>query len=210
MRMKPTTLSSLLLLPDFVSEAFQIKFGYTAKVAWRLMRGPLASHNSMNSRLFLAPLVLSTFIVACKPSSPMELGLDVVGEPIVGRVVDLVVTIESSEDAPQTRVKVSIPEEIRVIEGVKEFDVSLSKNIRFEQVIKIQVMQAGEFPIAAYGFYRYSEEDLNGFGDGQTIYIISDKNSAEVSSREDVVTQNHVGPCVNCSTPTVDPVDVEE
>jgi hypothetical protein len=164
----------------------------------------------MISRLLLVLLVFSTFIVSCKPSSPMELGLDVVGEPIVGRVVELVVTIETSEDASQTRVEISIPDKIRVIEGVKEFTISLSKDIRFEQVIKIQVLQAGEYTIAAYGFNRYTEEDLSGFGDGQTIYIISDQNSAEVSSREDAVTQEQFGPCVNCSTLTVDPVNADK
>ena len=155
----------------------------------RLSSRLLASPNSMKSIFLLGLLVFSAFIVACTPaSSPMKLDLDVLGEPIVGRIVDLIVTIESSEDAPQTRVEISIPEEIRVIEGVKEFDVSLSKDIRFEHVIKIQVMQAGQFPVAAYGYFRYSEENLSGFGDGQTIYILSDENSAKISSREDVVT----------------------
>ena len=162
----------------------------------------------MKSIFLLGLLVFSAFIVACTPaSSPMKLDLDVIGEPIVGRIVDLIVTIESSEDAPQTRVEISIPEEIRVIEGVKEFDVSLSKDIRFEHVVKIQVMQAGQFPVTAYGYYRYSEENLSGFGDGQTIYILSDENSAKVSSRRDVVIQTDVVPCVNCSTPAVDPDD---
>ena len=116
----------------------------------------------------------------------MEVDLLVVGEPIVGRVVDLVVTIESSTEAPDTWVDLSIPEGIRVVEGAREFGVSLIKGIQFKHVLKIQVTQAGEYPIAAYGFNRYSEEELNGFGDGQTINIISDENSAKVISREDV------------------------
>jgi len=165
----------------------------------------------MKNASILILIGFSALLAACPQSSPMEVDLKVVGEPTVGEVVDLVVTINSSIDAPETWVEISIPEEIQILEGATEFGISLRKNNRFEYSIKMQVMIAGTFPIAVYGFNHYPDaDDLNGFGDGQTIYVISNEDSAKVVSREGVMAQTQVGPCLNCSTLTIEPEDLNK
>lgn len=168
--------------------------------------GALASLNLMKNTSRTLLIGLSLFIAACAPSSPMKVEIDILQKPIVDKVVDLIIEIRSSSDAPNTWVEITIPEDINIIQGVTDFRVSIQENKKFVYTMKIQIKQEGEYLISAYAFNRYSTEaDHGGFGDGQTIYIVSDQQTAEILSWEEVRAQTPIGPCVNCSTLTVVP-----
>jgi hypothetical protein len=140
----------------------------------------------------------------------MKTDLDILQDPIVGREVDLSVVLSSSSDAPNTFLEITIPEGIQIIQGDPELWTSLQRNKKFEYQMKIRVLTEGEYLISAYAFNRYSDDlDSGGFGDGKTIYVFSDRNTAQVLSREDIRTQTPIGPCINCSTLGVDPIFLE-
>ena len=160
----------------------------------------------MKNTLIILLIGISLFIAACAPSSPMKVEIDMLQKPIVDKVVDLIIEISSSSDAPNTWVEITIPEDIEIIQGVTDFGVTIQENNIFVYPMKIQIKKEGEYLISAYAFNRYStESDHGGFGDGQTIYIVSDQQTAEILSREEVKAQTPIGPCVNCSTLTVAP-----
>lgn len=159
----------------------------------------------MNKRsIYIALIFFSALLTACAPISPMKMDLDILQDPIVGREVDLIIVLRSSSDAPNTWVEITIPEGIQIIQGVTEFGTSLQRNKKYIYPMKIRVLKEGEYPIAAYAFNRYSNEEEYGFGDGKSIYIISDEQTAEALPWEEV-RATPVGPCINCSTLTVDP-----
>ena len=158
------------------------------------------------SSIFIALIFFSVSITACAPSSPMEIDLDILQDPIVGREVDLIIVLRSSSDAPNTWVEITIPEGIQVIQGSTEFGTSLQRNKKNKYPMKIRVLKEGEYLISVYAFNRYSNEaNSSGFGDGQTIHIVSDHQTAEILSWEEFRAQPPIGPCVNCSTLTVIP-----
>jgi hypothetical protein len=136
----------------------------------------------------------------------MKTDLDILQNPIVGREVDLSIVLSSSSDAPNTFLEITIPEGIQIIKGDPELWISLQRNMKFEYQMKIRVLTEGEYLISAYAFNRYSDDvDSGGFGDGETIYVFSDIDTAQVLSREEFRIQTPMGPCLNCSTLGVDP-----
>ena len=156
-------------------------------------------------------VIISALLTACAPSSPMKTDLDILQDPIVGREVDLSIVLSSSSDAPNTFLEITIPEGIQIIQGDPELRVSLQRNMKFQYLLKIRVLKAGEYLISAYAFNQYSnEENSEGFGDGETIYVFSDRNTAQVLSREDFRSQTPIGPCINCATLGVDPALFED
>ena len=163
------------------------------------------------SPIFIALIFISTLITACAPSSPMKIDLDILQDPIVGREVDLIILLRSSSDAQNTWVEITIPEGIQIIQGVTGFGTSLQRNKEFTYQMKIRVLKEGEYLISAYAFNRYfNETNSGGFGDGETIYIFSDRKAAQVLSKDDVRSQTPMGPCINCSTLDVDPTYFED
>ncbi len=161
--------------------------------------------------IFIALIFFSVSISACAPSSPMEIDLDILQDPIVGREVDLIIVLKSSSDAPNTWIEITIPEGIQVVQGSTEFGASLQRNKKNKYPMKIRVLKEGEYLISVYAFNRYSDDaDSGGFGDGETIYVYSGRNTAQVLSREDFRSQTPIGPCLNCSTLGVDPTYIED
>jgi hypothetical protein len=151
-------------------------------------------------------IIISTLITACAPSSPMKIDLDILQDPIIGREVDLITVLSSSSDAPNTYLEITIPEGIQIIQGDPELWISLQRNKKFKYQMKIRILNEGEYLISAYAFNQYSDDaDSGGFGDGETIYVYSGRNSAQVLSREDFRSQTPIGPCINCATLGVDP-----
>ncbi|TFH32678.1 MAG: hypothetical protein E4G99_12450 [Anaerolineales bacterium] len=162
------------------------------------------------SSISITFIIITTLITACAPSSPMEIDLEILQDPIVGREVDLSIVLSSSSDAPNTSLEIIIPEGIQIIQGDQELWTSLQKNKKLTYKMKIRVLEEGEYLISAYAFNRYSDDDdSGGFGDGETIYVYSGRNIAQVLSREDIRSQTPIGPCVNCSTLGVDPMFFE-
>lgn len=168
---------------------------------------PLASQIFMNKILYsIAVIIISIFIAACAPSSPMELDLEILQAPIVGEAVDLRIVLRSFSDAPNTFLEITIPEGIQIVQGDPEILTPLIKNKKFTYQIKILVLKEGEYLISAYAFNKYSEDaDSAGFGAGETIYVFSDNNTAQVLLKEDFRSQTPIGPCLNCETLGVDP-----
>ena len=164
-----------------------------------------------NSSISITLIIFSALITACAPSSPLKIDLDILQDPIVGRQVDLIIVLRSSSDAPNTWVEITIPEGIHIIQGAAEFGASLQRNKKFKYPMKIRVLEEGEYLISAYAYNRYSTEaNSGGFGDGDTIYVYSGRNTAQVLSREDFRSQTPIGPCLNCSTLGVDPTYFED
>ncbi len=163
------------------------------------------------SSISITLIFFSALITACAPSSPMKIDLDILQDPIVGREVDLIIVLRSSSDAPNTWVEITLPEGIQIIQGVTAFGTSLQRNKKFTYQMKIRVLKEGEYLVSAYAFNRYSDDaDSGGFGDGETIYVYSGRNTAQVLSREDFRSQTPIGPCLNCSTLGVDPTYIED
>jgi hypothetical protein len=180
--------------------------------AGRLSSKPLGGQIPMDKKsISFALVIISALLTACAPSSPLETDLDILQDPIVGREVDLSIVLSSSSDAPNTFLEITIPEGIQIIQGDPELWVSLQRNKKFQYQLKIRVLKAGEYLIAAYAFNPYfNEENSEGFGDGETIYVFSGINTAQVLSKEDFRTQTPMGPCINCSTLGVDPIFFED
>ena len=156
-------------------------------------------------------IIITTLITACSPSSPMMTELDILHDPIVGREVDLSIVLSSSSDAPYTFLEITIPEGIQIIQGETGLWTSIQRNEKFKYQMKIRVLNEGEYLISAYAFNRYSDDaSSGGFGAGNTIYVFSSENIAQVLSREDFRSKTPMGPCLNCSTLGVDPVFFEE
>jgi hypothetical protein len=163
------------------------------------------------SSISITLIFFSALITSCAPSSPMKIDIDILQDPIVGREVDLIIVLRSSSDAPNTWIEITIPEGIQIIQGVTGFGTSLQRNKKFTYQMKIRVLKEGEYLISVYAFNRYSNEAVSdGFGDGETIYVFSDRKAAEVLSRDDVRSKTPIGPCLNCSTLGVDPTYFED
>ena len=136
----------------------------------------------------------------------MEMELKLLQPPIVGKPVDLRINLRSFSDAPNTFLEITIPEGIQITQGAPQLLTPLQKNEKFTYQMSILVLKEGEYLISAYAFNRYSDdEDSGGFGAGETIYVFSGNDSAQVLSKEDFHSATPIGPCLNCETLGVDP-----
>ena len=118
---------------------------------------------------------------SCPLNSAMCVHLNISGKPTVGNPVTVNVDVTSRQIAsPNTTLTISLPPQIELVEGNLEWHGDLAADERIKQTITIKVMQPGEWEIDAHAF---SDSGSGGYGDGDTVFILSSFDIAE-SSRE--------------------------
>lgn len=125
--------------------------------------------------------ILSISLSSCTPaSSPMEVEFNVEGEPIVGALVDIVVTISTREVAENIDFSLSLSSGLELVSGSPTWQGELKDGESISLPFTVKIHEVGDWPLAAYAFNAYSEGSDAGFGGGETIYFISRQDSGEV------------------------------
>jgi hypothetical protein len=137
-------------------------------------------------RFAISLLLLAILITSCTPaSSPLDVQIAVKGEPIVNATVDLSVTISTQEQADNLDFSLSLSPGLELITGSPSWQGSLQKDESIVLSFSIKVLREGDWPLAVYAFNSYTPGSETGFGDGETIYLISRQASGEVISKAD-------------------------
>ena len=125
-------------------------------------------------------LLLASLTACTPPSSPMTVQLDVLGEPIVENSVDLLVTITTQETAESIEFSLTLSPGLKLEDGSPSWKGKLSEGESISLHFTVQVIEDGDWPVAAYAYNTYSTNSTAGFGAGETVYLVSRMNSGEV------------------------------
>jgi len=115
----------------------------------------------------------------------MDVRVDVKGEPIVEATVDLFVTISTQEDADNIDFSLSLSPGLKLAAGSPSWQGRLQKGKSIVLSFAVKVLEEGDWPLAAYAFNAYSPDSDSGFGDGETIYLVSRQSSGDVIPKSD-------------------------
>ncbi len=99
--------------------------------------------------------------------------------PILNRTVELVFTLETVDDAPNTTIKMFLPEGIELVEGNLLWNGDIKKDEKIEHKISIKVVKEGEWRIRAW----VENEKFSGFNRAFFCYIDSGINSGNLSKK---------------------------
>jgi hypothetical protein len=153
----------------------------------------------MRSATALILVLLLTSLTACTaPSSPMTLHLDVNGEPIVEKSVDLLVTITTQSTAENIEFSLTLSPGLKLEDGSPTWKGEMADGESISLHFTVQVIEEGDWPVAAYAFNAYSTDSTHGFGAGETVYLVSRMNSGEVL-RESEYRGTPSSPAINWS-----------
>jgi len=95
--------------------------------------------------------------------------------PILNRTVELVFTLETIDDAPNTTIKMFLPEGIELVEGNLLWNGDIKKDEKIEHKISIKVVKEGEWRIRAW----VENEKFSGFNRAFFCYIDSEVSTGE-------------------------------
>jgi hypothetical protein len=140
--------------------------------------------NITKSIIVLILLTISLF--SCTPaSSPMDVRVDIEGEPTVEATVDLLVTISTREDANNISFSLGLSPGLKLVAGSPSWQGRLQKGESIVLSFSVKVLEEGDWPLAAYAFNAYSPDSDSGFGNGETIYLVSRQSSGDVIPKSD-------------------------
>lgn len=141
---------------------------------------------SNRNKSVIVLILIAISLSSCTPaSSPMEVHLNVEGEPIVEATVDLLVTISTLENANNIEFSLSLSHGLELVAGSSSWQGMLQKDESISLPFTIKVLEEGDWSIAAYAFNSYSSDSNAGFGDGETIYLVSRQSHGEVIPKSD-------------------------
>ena len=98
-------------------------------------------------------------------------------DPILNRTVELAFTLEAMDDAPNTTIKIFLPEGIELVEGNLVWNGDLKRDEKIEHKISIKVVKEGEWRIRAW----VENEKFSGFNRAFFCYIYSDVSTGEIA-----------------------------
>jgi len=98
-------------------------------------------------------------------------------DPILNRTVELAFTLEAMDDAPNTTIKIFLPEGIELVEGNLVWNGDLKRDEKIEHKISIKVVKEGEWRIRAW----VENEKFSGFNRAFFCYIDSDVSTGEIA-----------------------------
>lgn len=144
------------------------------------------------SKSLLAVLILSA-IVACQVE-PSEGGtptvlypisedffggsLSVMGKPVLGQNIELRLVIKPRAKAPNTRIRIWLPEGVELVEGTLEWSGDLVRGQEVVHSVMLRTTQEGEWEISIYA------ESIFPTGHVETmeyyVYLLSSEQGGEV------------------------------
>ena len=133
-------------------------------------------------------------LTACSipPSFPLKItDLSAAPDPIVGKVVQLSVEVESSRDEEDVTILIQLPEAIELTSGDLTWNGSLRAGEPFTHEVSLCVLYEGDWRIDVTAFSRFGPGDTE--GDYDTIHFISTAQSGrarpayQVGGRNDYI-----------------------
>lgn len=154
-------------------------------------------------------ILFTLFLTTCTPaSSPMSVEIDVEGVPIVEAPVDVFVTVSTLENADHIDFSLRHTAGIELVEGSPSWQGSLQKGESVVLSFTVKVLEEGDWPLAAYAFNSYAADSDAGFGDGETLYLVSRLNHGEVITRSEYK-GTPSSPIINQPEQTLPPIQTE-
>ena len=135
--------------------------------------------------IIIGIILINTFFVfnqkETRGTSPMRAefyrgNFSVSDAPILNKTVELIFTLESMDDAPNTTIKIFLPEGIRLIKGNLVWNGDIKKNEKIEHQISVKVIKEGEWQIRAW----VENEKFKGFNRAFFACLVSTKTSGEL------------------------------
>ena len=110
----------------------------------------------------------------------MSLRMSVAPSPTVGRQVNLHIEVSTCQAAPYTTMQVILSSGIELVSGELKWEGSIDANQTKEFDLTIRVKQEGEWPVSASAFAADEPGSEFGFSAGDSLYLLSSHNAAEV------------------------------
>jgi hypothetical protein len=128
------------------------------------------------------PLHLAAFLLlaACSipPSFPLKItDVSASPDPVVGKVVELSVEVESSRDEEDVTILIQPPEAIQLVDGDLTWNGSLQSGEPFTHRVSLCTLYEGDWRIHVTVFSRFGPDDT--YGDSETMHFISTHQSGE-------------------------------
>jgi hypothetical protein len=135
--------------------------------------------------ILLSLMGVLTLLSACSPQTfPLKItGISASPEPVIGQVVTVHVEIKSTEDEPDTTIRVYLPRGVKLVGGTEPYggeavwQGSLTANQPQSFDVQVCVLYEGNWRIYVDTFSRLSPDST--YGDGETIHLISAANSGQ-------------------------------
>ena len=119
-------------------------------------------------------------LTACSipPSFPLKItDLSAAPDPIVGKVVQLSVEVESSRDEEDVTILIQPPEAIELTSGDLTWNGPLRAGEPFTHTVSLCTLYEGDWRIHVTVFSRFGPDDT--YGDSETMHFISTMQSGQ-------------------------------
>jgi len=113
------------------------------------------------------------------PSSPIDVRLSVSKAPPLNQAADLTCTVTSALNAPNTTIRVTLPEGFALLSGDLSWRGDILKDGRVEVRAVIKAIKVGNWTIEATAGYPFAGDGW--YGDVDRLYIHVSEDSAYVS-----------------------------
>ncbi len=126
---------------------------------------------------------LASPVLGTKPDAPISINLTLSEEPLLGKEVDVIFSVQPYVNAPNTTIKINLSEGFQYLSGDLIWTGNLTKNEIKTIKSKIKATKTGKWKIGAWS---YSVANDGSFGKGDILYILITDSQAIVSKDQKI------------------------